>query len=194
MSMLSAALLLFLVLDPLGNIPLFLVALKNVDPAKHKRIIIRELLIGLLVLIFFLFMGRYFLVLMHVSKPALSISGGIVLFLIAIKMIFSGAEEVFGIGIEGEPFIVPLAIPLIAGPSAMATVLLLMAQEPARWLEWLAALLGAWALTVIILLFSKGLRRLLKTRGLIALERLMGMILTTVSVEMLVTGIRDSFF
>ena len=194
MSMLSAALLLFLVLDPLGNIPLFLVALKNVDPAKHKRIIIRELSIGLLVLIFFLFVGRYFLVFMHVSKPALSISGGIVLFLIAIKMIFSGAEDVFGIGIEGEPFIVPLAIPLIAGPSAMATVLLLMAQEPTRWLEWLTALLSAWALTCLILLFSKGLRRLLKTRGLVALERLMGMILTTVSVEMLVSGIRESFF
>lgn len=194
MSMLSAVVLLFLVLDPLGNIPLFLVALKNVDPAKHNRIIVRELLIGLLVLIFFLFMGRYFLILMHVSKPALSISGGMVLFLIAIKMIFSGAEDVFGIGIEGEPFIVPLAIPLIAGPSAMATVLLLMAQEPARWLEWLGALLSAWALASLILVFSKGLRRLLKTRGLTALERLMGMILTTVSVEMLVTGIRESFF
>lgn len=194
MSILSAAVLLILVLDPVGNIPLFLVALKNVDPDRHKYIIVRELLIGLLVLVFFLFLGRYFLAMLHVTKPALSIAGGIVLFLIAIKMIFSGSEDVFSIGMDGEPFIVPLAIPLVAGPSAMATVLLLMAKEPHRWFQWLIALFCAWAVTSVVLFFSRGLRRLLKDRGLTALERLMGMILTTVSVQMLVEGVRESFF
>jgi multiple antibiotic resistance protein len=193
-SVLSAVLLLFLILDPIGNIPLFLVALKNVDPSKHHRIIFRELLIGLGTLILFLFLGRYILFLFHISKSSLNIAGGVVLFLIAIKMIFRGSEEVFGIGVEGEPFIVPLAIPLIAGPSAMTMVIILMASEPTRWMEWLAAVIIAWILTSIILLFSGRLRKLLKRRGITALERLTGMLLVTISVEMLITGIKQLFF
>ena len=194
MSILSAVLLLFLILDPIGNIPLFLVALKNVDTRKHHRIIFRELLIGLGMLILFLFLGRYILILFHISKSSLSIAAGVILFLIAIKMIFRGSEEVFGIGVEGEPFIVPLAIPLIAGPSAMTMVIILMASEPTRWIEWLAAVIIAWMLTSIILLFSNRLRKLLKRRGITALERLTGMLLVTISVEMLITGIKQSFF
>jgi multiple antibiotic resistance protein len=194
MTIYSAVLLLFLILDPVGNIPLFLVALKNVDSRKHFRIIFRELLIGLATLVLFLFLGKYILFLFHVSKSSLNIAGGVVLFLIAIKMIFRGSEEVFSIGVEGEPFIVPLAIPLIAGPSAMTMVIILMASEPERWVEWLIAIVIAWALTSIILIFSKGLRKLLKRRGITALERLTGMLLVTISVEMLVAGIKQSFF
>jgi len=193
-SILSAVLLLFLVLDPVGNIPLFLCALKHVEPSRHHKIIVRELLIGLLVLIVFLFAGRYILLLFQISKSSLSIAGGVVLFLIAIKMIFSGSEEIFGVTVEGEPFIVPLAIPLIAGPSAMTMVLLLMARDPARWLEWLLAVVAAWSLTSVILLMSGRLRRILRVRGITALERLMGMLLVTVAVEMLVSGIKDTFF
>jgi multiple antibiotic resistance protein len=194
MTIYSAILLLFLILDPVGNIPLFLVALKNVDPRKHYRIIFRELLIGLATLILFLFLGKYILALFHVSKSSLNIAGGMVLFLIAIKMIFRGSEDVFSISVEGEPFIVPLAIPLIAGPSAMTMVIILMASEPGRWLEWLIAIIIAWILTSIILMFSEGLRKLLKRRGITALERLTGMLLVTISVEMLITGIKQSFF
>jgi multiple antibiotic resistance protein len=194
MTIYSAILLLFLILDPVGNIPLFLVALKNVDPRKHYRIIFRELLIGLATLILFLFLGKYILSLFHVSKSSLNIAGGMVLFLIAIKMIFRGSEEVFSISVEGEPFIVPLAIPLIAGPSAMTMVIILMASEPVRWIEWLIAIVIAWLMTSIILMFSKGLRKILKRRGITALERLTGMLLVTISVEMLITGIKQSFF
>jgi multiple antibiotic resistance protein len=194
MAIYSAILLLFLILDPIGNIPLFLVALKNVDPQKHYRIIFRELLIGLATLILFLFLGKYILFLFRVSKSSLNIAGGVVLFIIAIKMIFRGSEEVFAISVEGEPFIVPLAIPLIAGPSAMTMVIILMASEPERWFEWLTAIVVAWALTSTILMFSKGLRKLLKRRGITALERLTGMLLVTISVEMLITGIKQSFF
>ena len=194
MSILSAALLLFLVLDPVGNIPLFLCALQNVDEKRHRWVILRELLFGLFFLLLFLFAGRYILYAFHISKSALSIAGGVVLFLIAIKMIFAATDEIFSVDMEGEPYLVPLAIPLIAGPSAMTMVLLMMAGDPSRWLDWLIAVLLAWAMTSSILLFSGLLRKILKKRGITAMARLMGMILVTVAVEMLVSGIKQSFF
>jgi multiple antibiotic resistance protein len=192
MTALSAAAILFLVLDPFGNVPLFLVYLKGLSPDRQRRVILRELVIALAVLVVFLFLGRYLLDLLRVSESSLGIAGGLVLFLIAIKMVFAGAEGLFTRPHEGEPFIVPLAIPLVAGPSAMATVILLMAREPGRWLEWLAALLAAWLLAGAVLLLSAHLSRLLGDRGLAALERLMGLLLTTVAVEMLVSGVRQA--
>ncbi len=191
MTLWSAALLLFLVLDPFGNIPFFLSAMKSVDDRRHFRVISRELLIALAVLIAFLFFGRYVLELLQISEPSLSVAGGLILFLIAVRMIFpgrrNGGEELF----QGEPFIVPLAIPYVAGPSAMATVLLVMSREPARWPEWLAAVLLAWAGCSVVLLVSSGLRRLVRERGLVALERLMGMLLTTIAVQMFLNGIAE---
>lgn len=192
MTALSAAAILFLVLDPFGNVPLFLVYLKGLSPARQRRVILRELVIALAVLVVFLFLGRYLLGLLRISESSLGIAGGILLFVIAVRMIFAGAEGLFASPHEGEPFIVPLAIPLVAGPSAMATVILLMAREPDRWLEWLAALLAAWLLSGGVLLLSSRLSRLLGERGLSALERLMGLLLTTVAVEMLVSGIRQA--
>jgi MarC family membrane protein len=191
MTVFSATLLLFLVLDPVGNVPAFLCILKDTEPGRQRHIIIRELLIALFVLIFFMFVGRYILIVLRISEPALSISGGIILFLIAIRMIFSSVSEMFLGGPAGEPLIFPLAVPLIAGPSAVATVLLLMAREPHRWLEWLLAVVLAWFSAGVILLFCAPLRRLFGQRGLTAMERLMGMILTTVAVEMFISGVSD---
>jgi multiple antibiotic resistance protein len=193
MSLLSAIVLLLLVLDPVGNIPLFLCALKPVPHVRHRHIIVRESCIGLVILMFFLFMGRYILTVLRISQASLSIAGGIILFMIAIKMVFAGSEKIFGDKTSGEPFIVPLAIPLIAGPSAMSTVLLLMAREPSRWLEWFGALSIAWLVSMVILLFSSRLSRLFGERGLTAFERLMGMILVTVAVEMFISGLHASF-
>ena len=191
MTLWSAALLLFLVLDPFGNIPFFLSAMKHVDDRRHFWVTGRELLIALGVLVFFLFTGRYLLDLLQLSEPSLSVAGGIILFLIAVRMIFPGrrgqSEEMF----DGEPFIVPLAIPYVAGPSAMATVLLIMSREPQRWPEWLAAVLLAWLGCSVVLLVSSGLRRLFRERGLVALERLMGMLLTTIAVQMFLNGIAE---
>lgn len=184
----AAALLLFLVLDPFGNIPIFLAAMRNVAASRQRWVIMRELLIALAVLVGFLFCGRYVLQLLRISEPALSLSGGIILFLIALRMIFPPPR---GQGMEvpeEEPFVVPLAVPLVAGPSAMASVLLIMSREPHRWLEWLAALLLAWAGCSVILLVSASLRHSLSERGLVALERLMGMVLTTVAVQMFLDG------
>ena len=193
MTILSAAILLFLVLDPIGNVPLFLVALKEVPPERHKRIIIRETLFGLGFLLIFLFLGRYILTLLQVSQSSLSIAGGIILLMIAVKMIFQGAEDIFPRSQIAEPFIVPMAIPLIAGPSAMTLVLLMMAKEPHRWKEWLIAVIAAWFASTFILYFSSGLRRILRERGIIAIERLMGMILTTIAVEMFIKGVQEIF-
>ncbi len=191
MTVYSAAVLLFLVMDPLGNVPLFLTTLKNIDERRQRRIIVRELLIALAVLIIFLFAGQYIMRMLQINEIGLSIAGGIVLFLIAIKMIFPTHESMSETGIEGEPFVVPLAIPLVAGPSALASVLLVMSRAPERWLDWLIALLVAWLATSIILAFSSRLGKFLGRRGLIAMERLMGMLLTIIAIQMLMSGIND---
>lgn len=178
-----------MVMDPLGNIAFFLAALSHVAPARQRKVVVRELLIALIVLIGFLFVGRYALQVLHLSEPALTISGGIILLLIALRMIFPSAEKPLHEHVDSEPFIVPLAIPYVAGPSTMATELLLMTREPHRWREWLLAVLLAWFVTSFILFFASGMRKYLGQRGLIAIERLMGMILITVSVQMFLTGI-----
>ena len=191
MTIFSTALLLFLVIDPLGNIAFFLAALSRVPPARQKQVVVRELLIALLVLVLFLFLGRFALQVLHLSEPALTISGGIILLLIALRMIFPSAEKPLHEQVESEPFIVPLAIPYVAGPSTMATELLLMTREPDRWKEWLLAVFLAWLVTSIILYFASGMRKYLGERGLVAIERLMGMVLITVSVQMFLTGISE---
>lgn len=191
MSVLSAALLLFLVMDPLGNIPLFMATLKKVDEKRLRFVIIRELLFALGILVFFLFLGQYLLQLLGITETALTAAGGLVLMIIAIRMIFPLKDRSLHEDVEGEPFIVPLAIPYIAGPSAMATVLLMMSSDPTNWPYWLAAVLLAWAVTAIIIFFGSYLARFLGEKGLIAVERLMGMILITLAVQMLLTGISE---
>ena len=189
MTTLSAALLLFLILDPLGNIPVFLSLLKPL-PAKRQRIVVaRELLIALGVLFGFLWCGKIVLDAMHLRQESVSIAGGIVLFLIGLKMIFPSPEGMFGDSIEGEPFIVPLAIPMVAGPSGMASVMLLGSQNPERMGDWSLALLLAWAAAAAILFSATTLYKILGQRVLVAVERLMGMLLVAISVQMLMDGI-----
>lgn len=179
-------------MDPLGNIPLFLSILKSVDPKKRKRIILRESFIAFIILVLFLFFGQYILEGMHISEPALAISGGIILFLISIRMIFPPQEVENATKPKTmEPFIVPLAVPLIAGPSTMTMVMLLASQAPYDMSRWFTALFVAWAITTIILVFADFLRKILGERGLLAVERLMGMILTTMAVQMFLTGFKQ---
>ncbi len=187
----SAALLLFLVMDPLGNIPLFMTTLKKVDEKRQRLVVVRELLIALVVLVGFLFLGQYLLRLLQLSETALTTAGGIILMIIALKMIFPRRDASLEEDVEGEPFIVPLAIPYVAGPSAMATALLLMSREPGRWPEWLLAVLIAWFASAVIIYFSGYFARFLGEKGLVAVERLMGMLLITVAVQMLLNGIGE---
>ena len=189
MTIFSAALLLFLVMDPLGNIPMYLTALKNVPAERRSKVIMRELLIALAVMVLFLFAGQYFLSALKISGPALTTTGGVVLFLISIKMIFPPQDSNGPISNDEEPFIVPLAIPYLAGPSTIATLILIMNNEPQRWLEWLGALVGAWFVCGIILISATPLAKILRNRGLIAIERLMGMILVALAIQMLMNGI-----
>lgn len=193
MDIFSAALLLFLVIDPVGNIPAFLSILSTVPPERHRRIIARELLIALAALIVFLFFGKYILTALKISQASLGAAGGIIVFLIALRMIFPGPKGAMVEEVDGEPFIVPLAIPLIAGPAAMTTLMLLMAHDPWLWPQWLAALLGAWGASSIILLLSGQLSRLLGKRTIMAIERLMGLLLTAVAVQMLIDGIEQAY-
>lgn len=190
MPLLSAIILLFLVMDPIGNVPLYAVALSRVDPARRYRVVIRELLIALVVVLVSVGVGRPIVRLLQLTDPALTISGGVILFLIALRMVFPPAD---GAGLvdfpEGEPFIVPMAIPLVAGPSVLATVLFLVAREPGSILKWLLAAFVAWVGTAAILVLSAPIGNFLGPRGMIALERLMGMVLTAIAVQMFLTGL-----
>jgi multiple antibiotic resistance protein len=188
MTLVSAAVLMFFVMDPLGNVLLFLSALKHVDPARSRFIIVREMLIALAIMIVFLFVGRYVLDLLHVSRAALTAGGGFILLLIALRMIFPTNERSLREEVEGEPFVVPLAVPYTAGPSMLATELLFMSREPERWPVWLGAVVLAWCASAVILYFASNLGKLLGEHGLTAVERLMGMLLVIVGVEMLMAG------
>ena len=180
-------------MDPFGNVPVFLSVLKGVPPQRRQKVMIRELLIALIVLLLFLLAGPQSLKTLHISEPSLRIAGGIILFLIAIKMVFGKLGDMFRSPLEEEPFIVPLAIPCLAGPSAIATVTLLTGQEPHRWHEWVVSLLLAWILTSIILLSSARLDQVLREKGMNALQQLMGLILTALAVEMFIQGLRAAF-
>ena len=189
MTIAAAALLLFLILDPLGNIPILLSLFKDLPAARQRKVLLRELLIALVVLMLFLWGGQYALELMHLRQESVSIAGGIVLFLIGLRMIFPPPDGVMGEMPGGEPFIVPVAIPMIAGPSGMAAVMLLGSQEPGRMGDWMLALVLAWGATAAILFSATWLKKLLGTRVLTAVERLMGMVIVAISVQMLLDGI-----
>jgi MarC family membrane protein len=188
---LSAGILLFLIMDPLGNIPLFLGQLRQVAPERRRRVLVRELIIALVVLFAFLFGGRYVLGALQLRQESVSIAGGIVLFLIGVKMIFPPRDgNMFGdTGAGVEPFIVPMAIPGVAGPSAMAALMLMTNSQPGRTADWSMALFAAWLATALILLSSTVLFRILGNSVLTALERLMGMLLVALSVQMFLDGI-----
>lgn len=185
----SIAFALFLLMDPLGNVSLFVSLLKNFPAKKQKKIIFRELLFALAIIILFYFAGDYLLDLIQVQQYTILISGGVILFLIALRMIF---PEVFAVKHEEapleEPFIVPLAIPLVAGPAVLAAVMLYSQQNKPVWTV-LIAIFIAWAATTIILLASNILKNIFKEKGLIALERLTGLLLTLIAIQMFLQGI-----
>ena len=188
-TILATAITLFLIMDPLGNVPVFLVVLAPIREERRRRIIMRELLIALVVMLVFLFFGPAMLRAIGISSEAVAIAGGLVLMIIAIRMIFPlrGSSVMGDDDTEGEPLIVPLAIPLLAGPSLLAT-LMLRAGQGDLWRHTLPALLLAWAASALILLASPSLYRAFGNRGLKAMERLMGMVLICISVQMLLNA------
>ncbi|MEO8936425.1 MAG: MarC family protein [Burkholderiaceae bacterium] len=189
-SFVSATILLLLVTDPLGNIPIFVAALRSVPPHRKAFVILRECLIAFAILLLFMVFGNRFMDALGLSDVALQIGGGVILFLIALKMVFPVPEGIFGTSPGGEPFIVPLAIPAIAGPSALATVLLMVSRDPERLFEWIGALAVALTTSAVVLVFADRLQRRLGERAVLAFERLMGLVLIVISVEMILKGLR----
>ena len=186
----AAAATLFFIMDPLGNTPVFNSILSRFDSKQRSLIIARELIFALIILLVFLFAGTAILNFLGLSQSSLNIAGGVLLFIIALRMIFPRftTEEVDS---EDDPFIVPLAMPMVAGPSAIAILLLLSSSQPDRIWEWCAALVIAWAATTAILIASPFLMRVLGTRGLRALKRLMGMLLVLLATQMLLDGVES---
>ncbi|NQD35443.1 YhgN family NAAT transporter [Permianibacter sp. IMCC34836] len=190
MDFISATLTLFLVMDPLGNVPMFLALLKDLEPKRRRKVILREMLIALLIMALFLFFGSSVLGFLGLKAETISIAGGIVLFLIALRMVFPQEGGVMGEMPGGEPFIVPLAIPFVAGPSTLAT-LILFSQQQGHLLESSGAMLVAWFATAVILIYSTKFYKILGDRGLAAMERLMGMLLIMIAVQMLLNGVLE---
>ena len=189
MDITSAAILLFLILDPLGNIPIFLSYLEK--SKKRYRTLARELILALGILYLFLYFGKEFLDALHLRQEAVAISGAIILFIIALRMIFPSSKQYGDEEIAGDPLLVPLAIPLVAGPSIMATLIMLVSQHPEKKGELAIALFIAWFASAVILFSATAMQNYLGKRGMIAIERLMGMVLIAIAVQMLLDGLKS---
>lgn len=190
----SALVLLLLVLDPLGSLPIFISVLKDVAPERRTKVVLREACIAFLVLLAFMLGGQGFLNLMHLSERSLEVAGGVILAIIAIRMIFAGGSDVYASESGREPLVFPLAVPLLAGPSAMATVLLLASRQPERLLHWVGALSLAVGVCAVAMLSAERIRKVLGTAVVTALEKLMGLVLTAIAVEMILAGLKRYFF
>jgi len=192
---LSALVLLLLVLDPFGSLPVFISVMRSVEPARRARVALREVAVAFAVLAVFMFAGEAFLSVMRLSERSLEVAGGVILLIIAMRMIFASGGEIYAAEGGGrEPFVFPLAVPLLAGPSAMATVLLLASRQPERMGEWVGALTVAMVVSGVVLLAADRIRGLLGDSMVSALEKLMGLVLTAVAVEMILAGLKRYFF
>ncbi len=192
---LSALVLLLLVLDPFGSLPIFISVMRNVAPERRTRVALRESALAFGVLAVFMLTGQAFLSLMRLSERSLEVAGGVILLIIAIRMIFASGGEVYASeGKDREPFIFPLAVPLLAGPSAMATVLLLASRQPERLFDWIGALTVAMAVSAMVLLGADRIRKWIGSSMVSAIEKLMGLVLTAIAVEMILAGLKRYFF
>ncbi len=192
--LISSALTFLLVMDALGNVPLFLTSLRKTKPERRQWVILRECLIALVVMVLFLFLGKGFMDLLHIDEPALTAAGGVILMLIAIRMVFPTPERNLEEPVtHDEPFIVPLAVPYVAGPSLLAMIVVLVSRDSGNWPWYLAGLIISWLITTAVLYFSGFLQRVVGTRALVAVERLMGMILVIFAVQMMFEGTKAFF-
>jgi multiple antibiotic resistance protein len=182
----SIALLLFIVLDPFGNLVTLNTLLRASEPARRRRIIVRESCIALAILLLFVVAGGAILRALGLQSYTLGISGGIVLFMIALGMVFP-AHKVIDEDLLQDPLIVPIAMPLIAGPGAISMVILLGQTSP--MLAVVQAVVLAWLPTTAILAVSTWVFKWLGPRGALALERLMGILLVMLSVQMILDGV-----
>ncbi len=186
------ALALFLLMDSIGNVPIYISILKELDPKRQRFIIFRELIMALFIIIAFYFLGDFLLDLLHISQEAVQISGGIILFVIGIKLVFPTGKSSFSETPGEEPFLVPLAVPLVAGPAVLATVILYSHQDIPIW-QALAAIFLAWLATTGILILSTKLQKILGNKGIAACERFTGLLLIMLAVQMTLNGLSPFF-
>jgi len=192
---LSALVLLLLVLDPFGSLPIFISVMRNVAPERRTQVALRESALAFGVLLVFMLTGNAFLSLMRLSERSLEVAGGVILLIISVRMIFASGGEIYASdGQAREPLIFPLAVPLLAGPSAMATVLLLASRQPERLFEWIGALTVAMFVSAAVLLGADRIRRWIGSSMVSAIEKLMGLVLTAIAVEMILAGLKRYFF
>ena len=192
---LSALVLLLLVLDPLGSLAVFIAVMRNVAPERRTRVALRESALAFAALVFFMLTGQWFLTLMRLSERSLEVAGGVILLIIAMRMIFASGGEIYASDGQGrEPLIFPLAVPLLAGPSAMATVLLLASRQPERLLAWIGALTVAMLFSAAVLIGADRIRKWIGSSMVSAIEKLMGLVLTAIAVEMILAGLKRYFF
>jgi MarC family membrane protein len=190
---LSAFVLLLLVLDPFGSLPIFISVMRTVPVQRRTMVAIRESLIAFGVLLLFMLAGQSFLALMRLSERSMEVAGGVILLIIAIRMVFASGGEIYAADGQREPLIFPLAVPLMAGPSALATVLLLASRQPDRLLIWVGALTAAMAVSAIVLLAADRIRKLIGSSMVAALEKLMGLVAAAIAVEMILAGLKRYF-
>ncbi len=190
MDFISVTVLLYLIMDPVGNISSFLKLINLVPPERQQWVTIREMLIALVAMLAFYFFGEFLFSVLEISEPTVRVASGVILFLVAIKILFSSKTSLRANLPNEEPFLVPLAIPLIAGPALLATIMLFshIVTEP---IVMLGAILAAWAAAVVTLFLSKPLMKALGRNGLLACERLMGMILVMLAIQRFLEGIKQ---
>ncbi len=190
---LSAFVLLLLVLDPFGSLPIFISVMRTVPVQRRTAVAIRESLIAFGVLLLFMLAGQSFLALMRLSERSMEVAGGVILLIIAIRMVFASGGEIYAADGQREPLVFPLAVPLMAGPSALATVLLLASRQPDRLLLWIAALTAAMTVSAIVLMAADRIRKLIGSSMVAAMEKLMGLVATAIAVEMILAGLKRYF-
>lgn len=191
MTLFSMAFSLFLLMDAVGNVPIFLSILKEIDPKRQRFIIFRELIIALFIILAFYFIGDVLLGFLSISQHAVLISGGIILFIIGIKLVFPNKDKSGDWQQGGEPFLVPLAVPLVSGPAVLAAVTLYSHKQIPVW-TCIGAICIAWVATMITLLCAIPLKKVLGDRGLAACERFTGLLLIMIAVQMFLNGIHPN--
>lgn len=189
--MFESALLLFLVIDPFGNLPFVLAVLGDTSAQRYRRTVLREIALAFLILSAFALAGEQFLSYLSIERASLTVAGGVILFLISMKMIFRTAAEIFDEGYRMDPFLVPIAVPSLAGPSAITTAMILRNQPHVGLLNLFGALILVLLVTCIVLLLGRVIRTYLGIRGIRAMEKFMGLLLNLVAVNMILAGIKD---
>ncbi len=183
-------LILFFIMDPFGNISSYMNMVRKLDPKRQRYIVMREMLLALLVMLLFNFIGEYILYGLGLSLVTVKISSGVILFLVAVKILFSSQSSLRANLPQEEPFLIPLAIPLIAGPALLATIMLYSLTEPSQF-TMLSSIVISWALSAGVLLAAPTLERILGVNGLTACERLMGMVLVLLSLQRILEGVKE---